>query len=67
MGTTDADIDLLTPREVAGLLKVTEQTLQRWRERGVGPKHVKLLSDVRYRRHDVVTYVAENVRASTQG
>ena len=33
---------LLTPRELSEILKVSEDTLRRWRKQGTGPSYVKL-------------------------
>lgn len=49
--------ELMTPEEVADLLKVSTGTLENWRYRGEGPPFVKLgskrRSPVRYRSKDV--------------
>jgi predicted DNA-binding transcriptional regulator AlpA len=54
--------ELLTPREVALLLKVHVATLEGWRNMKTGPKYLKLgdgsRAPVRYRRGDIETYLA---------
>jgi predicted site-specific integrase-resolvase len=40
---------LLTPREAADVLRVSERTLASWRYQGMGPAYVKVGSAVRYR------------------
>jgi predicted DNA-binding transcriptional regulator AlpA len=54
--------ELLTPDQVAEILKVTVGTLENWRFKGYGPKYLKLgstrRSPVRYRRKDVDGWVA---------
>lgn len=40
--TPDKGPPLLTPDEVAALLKVTPKTLEGWREKGTGPAFVRL-------------------------
>ena len=40
---------LLTQREAATLLKLSERTLERWRVAGDGPKFVRLGRSIRYR------------------
>ena len=42
--------DLLTPEEVAALLRVTPATLTYWRKRKTGPAYVKVGRKVRYPR-----------------
>lgn len=55
--------ELLTPREVALLLKVHLATLENWRGLKTGPKWIKLgdgiRSPVRYRRADVEEYLRQ--------
>lgn len=54
---------LLTPREVAQLLKVHPDTLEQWRGRRTGPAWIKLgdrpTSPVRYRKADIEKYLLE--------
>lgn len=47
--------ELLTPRELAKMLRVAERTVERWRETQVkgGPPFVQVGGVVRYRRSDV--------------
>jgi predicted DNA-binding transcriptional regulator AlpA len=33
---------LLTPSEVAQVLRVSEKTIERWRSKGTGPRHIKV-------------------------
>jgi hypothetical protein len=65
--TTDKKPDpaeLLTPREVAAILKVTVYTLENWRGLRTGPKYTKLgegiRAPVRYRRSDVDKYSGQS-------
>ena len=60
--TTD---ELMTQHEVAELLDVNIATLANWRSAGKGPKHVKLVGRVKYRRADVAAFVNSSVRQST--
>lgn len=52
---------LLTPKEVADLLKVTTDTLESWRAKRLGPAFIKLgegkRSPVRYRRSALDEYL----------
>lgn len=55
---------LLTPSEVAEQLGVTEVELLRWRERGLGPRSLKLGEHtLRFVSADVVTWVLEQSTA----
>jgi excisionase family DNA binding protein len=50
---------------VAELLRLTRNTLEKWRVRGEGPPFVKLGGAVRYRRSDVLAWIEENTKAAT--
>lgn len=55
---------MLTPAEVADLLRVPQRRLKYWRQLGRGPKFVRLShAAVRYRRVDVSRYIAERAAA----
>ncbi|MFX0546121.1 helix-turn-helix transcriptional regulator [Roseovarius sp. S1116L3] len=48
---------LLTTKEAAILLRLSPQTLEKWRTQGRGPKFVKLESKaVRYRYGDLISW-----------
>ncbi|MFE9065041.1 helix-turn-helix transcriptional regulator [Streptomyces violaceusniger] len=53
--------DLLKPKEVAAVLRVSVGTLANWRHQGVGPRYLKLSpavnAPVRYRDEDVTAYM----------
>lgn len=53
--------ELLTPRQVALLLKVHPDTLEQWRGRRTGPAWIKLgdtkQSPIRYRKEDIEKYL----------
>ena len=57
--TSDTDQgELLTEVEVAGILKMKQQTLRNWRGQRVGPRFIKLRDrSVRYRRGDVEAWI----------
>jgi hypothetical protein len=57
--------NLLTPKQLAGLLAVNENTLAKWRLQGVGPKFVKIQRHVRYAANDVDCWTNERTFAST--
>ena len=58
-----SDGSLLTPREAAEHLRVTEATLAGWRSRGGGPPFIKMTSGrkgpVRYDRSDLANWLAD--------
>jgi len=63
--------ELLTPEEVADLLKVHPGTLENWRVRGEGPPFVKLgnkrRSAVRYRRSAVEDWMFTDTKRDSAG
>ena len=62
--TTNPD-DLITESEAARMRRQSERTLQAERQRGDGCPFVKLGRSVRYRRADVLQFIAANVKTST--
>ena len=57
---------LLTQREAALVLRLSERTLERWRVAGIGPRFVRLgRRSIRYPQQNVDAYVAARVVAST--
>jgi excisionase family DNA binding protein len=58
---------LLTQREAAELLRVTERTLERLRISGTGPKFMRLgkTKAVRYRQEDVQSWLQSKLIGST--
>lgn len=56
--TTGAE-PLLTSREAAGVLRVSEITLRRMRKAGTGPVWRRIGRGVRYRRADLDAFVSE--------
>jgi hypothetical protein len=62
----DLDLDtLLTGREAAALLRLSERTMERHRTAGTGPRFVRLSRAIRYRRRDLLDYIQRNVSHST--
>jgi predicted DNA-binding transcriptional regulator AlpA len=54
---------LLTTKQAAELLGQSDGTLRRWRSVRTGPTYVQLSPrNVRYRKSDVLRYIAEKVR-----
>lgn len=56
---------LLTQREAAQLLRLSERSLERFRLIGTGPRFVKAGHSVRYREADLEAWVASRVVQST--
>jgi excisionase family DNA binding protein len=50
--------------QAAELLNLSSRTLQAWRVKGVGPAFVRAGRAIRYRRHDLLTWVEANTVAS---
>ena len=44
---------LLTQREAALHLRLSERTLERWRVAGIGPRFIRLNHLIRYRQQDL--------------
>jgi hypothetical protein len=57
--------ELLTTPEYARERKCSERTIERERTSGAGCKYVKLGRSVRYRRRDILDFIAIRVRGST--
>lgn len=53
---------LMTEKDVAGLICITPRALQNWRLRGGGPEYVKIGRSVRYQRRDVMKFIEERKR-----
>jgi excisionase family DNA binding protein len=52
--------ELLTEKELAGLLKVSARTLRAWRDAGEGPPALKIgRRAIRYRRSDVEEWLRQ--------
>jgi predicted DNA-binding transcriptional regulator AlpA len=56
---------LLSAREAATLLHLSERTLERFRVSGTGPKFVRLGRSVRYRLADIEAHIASRTVSST--
>ena len=56
---------LLTTEQAAWLLGISRKTLERMRVEGRGPKFVKIGRCVRYRQHDLLTWISTNTHQST--
>lgn len=57
--------ELLTTRESAKHLKLSDSFLRNSRVKGTGPKFIKIGRAVRYRQHDLDKWLDERVRQST--
>jgi predicted DNA-binding transcriptional regulator AlpA len=56
---------LLTQREAACLLQLSERTMERHRVAGTGPRYVKAGRLVRYRQSDLEAWIDRRVVGST--
>ncbi len=57
---------LMTPDEVAAHLRVPVDTLRSWRDRRIGPLHVKIGRHVLYRAQDVESWLKERTVDAAQ-
>lgn len=57
--------ELLTPEQLAEYLQVSTASLANLRYLGKGPRWVKVVGKVRYRRADVLAHLDENVHTRT--
>ena len=57
--------NLITPKQLAELLAVNENTIAKWRVQGNNPKFVKIQRNVRYAANDVDRWTNERTFAST--
>ena len=67
--TTDPTDPLLSTRQTARMLGMSERTLERWRDEGCGPPHYCISAGgrgsrhyVRYRRSEVEAWLRERAR-----
>jgi DNA-binding transcriptional MerR regulator len=58
----DEEAIYLTPAQVQDLLQVSEKTLRRWRQEGVGPPFVRIDRVIRYRRAAVLDWLQQQER-----
>jgi predicted DNA-binding transcriptional regulator AlpA len=56
---------LLTQRQTALILNLSERTLERHRVTGTGPLFVRAGRSVRYRENDLESWIASRVASST--
>jgi predicted DNA-binding transcriptional regulator AlpA len=56
---------LLTQRQAAALLCLSERTLERFRVSGIGPKFVRMGKSIRYRLGDVEAWIERRTVGST--
>lgn len=56
--------DLWTPKQLAEETGFSESTLASWRCRGRGPKFVRIMGRIYYRKTDVDAWLTEQIEAS---
>lgn len=52
--------DFLTTKEAAEYIKHSEQTLEQWRAKGIGPKYLKPQGKVLYTKEDLINWMKGN-------
>ena len=57
--------EYLTERALAELWNVKRNTLQKWRSAGVGPKYIKRVGRIVYRKADIAEFERDNVFQGT--
>lgn len=57
--------ELLTGREAAALVRLSERTMERHRTAGTGPRYIALGRAIRYRRRDLLDWIERVARLST--
>lgn len=63
--SAESAAEMLTTKEAASVLGLTEKTLVNWRGRGGGPRWIKVgLRAVRYRRDDVTAFLVACEKAA---
>jgi predicted DNA-binding transcriptional regulator AlpA len=63
--STPPDLELLTSKEAAGFLRLSESFLAKARMRGDGPRYRKLSRSVRYLRADLLLWLKACAKTST--
>jgi len=64
--TQNDPYQLLTEAQAADLICYSQRTLQNWRQRGGGPKYVKVSAkSIRYQRRDVLDWIEAHKRRHT--
>jgi excisionase family DNA binding protein len=56
---------LLTGREAAEMLRLSQRTIERHRTAGTGPRFVRLGRAIRYRRRDLLEFIERGAGLST--
>jgi predicted DNA-binding transcriptional regulator AlpA len=56
---------LLTQKQCAEMLGLSERTLERLRTMGTGPKFIRIGHSIRYRPEDVQSWLASRIVSST--
>jgi excisionase family DNA binding protein len=59
--------EILTTDEVAALLKIPKQTIYRWNVMGSGPPYYRLGKHARWKRSEVMAWVAEHQDEVSKG
>lgn len=64
--STSKQPQLITEKDAARMLSISERTLRNWRTRGGGPRFVRVSARcIRYRISDIEDWAAERTRRNT--
>lgn len=55
----------MTEQELASAWGIKQNTLQKWRSNGVGPKYIKRVGRIVYRKDDIAEFERNNVFQGT--
>ena len=56
---------LLSPKDAAKHLALSEKALEKWRCQGTGPRFLKLGNRIRYKLDDLIEWAEQTARTST--
>lgn len=61
----EISMDLMSPKEVADMLRIKTKTLYNWMQKGKSPKFLKFGSKVLFDKQEVIAWVKSHEHSST--